>query len=56
VDIYEGRSHVLLWLWPLAKGILVGQATARVFGPAQAAQWLRTHGYWDAAQLIGRLA
>jgi hypothetical protein len=55
IDRHTSLGGELWWVWPARRGILLEGMTVRVIEAAEAAAWLRRHGYWSQAALVGGL-
>jgi hypothetical protein len=54
IDVHTSeRGAALWWVWPARRGILADGYGLRVVEAAEAARWLRAHGYWSQAELVG---
>lgn len=53
IDRHTCPSGELWWVWPAGRGVLLDGTVVRVVEAAEAARWLRAHGYWSQAALVG---
>lgn len=52
IDRHTSPSGELWWVWSAHRGVLLEGMTVRVVSAAEAAAWLRVHGYWSQAAII----